>query len=402
MRSEWKHRDAEDRERGRMNMTSGLYVAMAAVVWAVGCSPSENPSGPGGSEAKKMLPVAVRTARVQPGEISERLQFTGELESPLSVSVSSKAQGRLWRLQRESGAGITEGVEVKKGEVIAEIEHRDLEAQLALAQAQVRQTEAALVDKERERRRMEALFAQEVATEQARDAAVAAHESARAALEQAQAQRDLARVNLEESFLRAPMDGVVAERYVDPGAMVGSSTPIVRLVQMSPLRLRVSVPARLLPILRPGETPVDVRTDVYPDRAFGSVVERIFPTVDPATRTAPVEILLKNERHEDGQWVLRPGMYATAEIRMAIRTSALMVPASSVLRVLDRQIVFVVEGDAARAATVKTGIRSGDQVEITDGLAAGDEFVVMGQNKLTDGVRVERVKDAAKDEPPAK
>ena len=96
-----------------------------------------------------------------------------------------------------------------------------------------------------------------------------------------------------------------------------------------------------------------------------------------------------------GQWALRPGMYATAEIRMAMRSSALMVPASSVVRVLDRQVVFVVEDNAARAAQVATGIRSGDQVEILDGLKAGDEYVVMGQNKLTDGVRVERVKDAA-------
>ena len=364
-----------------------LVVGMA--FWMTGCSSEAKKAA-----AKKMPPVAVRTAKVEPGEISEKLQFTGELESPLSVQVCAKSQGRLGKLALKDGREVTEGVVVRKDDVMAEIEHRDLEAQLTLAEAQVQQSEALLKDKERERKRLEALFAQDVATEQARDAAVAAHESAQAALAQARAQQQLARVNLEESFLRAPMDGVVAERYVDPGAMVGASTPIVRLVQMSPLRLMVSVPGRMLPALTPGQTPVEVRTDVYPDRVFHCVVNRIFPTVDAKTRTAQVEILLENACDENGLWLLRPGMYATAEIRMAMRTSALMVPASSVLRVLDRHIVFVVEGPVARAASVKTGIRSGDQVEIVEGLSAGDEYVVMGQNKLTDGVEVERVKNA--------
>jgi len=157
----------------------------------------------------------------------------------------------------------------------------------------------------------------------------------------------------------------------------------------------VSVPARMLPALEPGVTPVEVTTDVYPDRVFNCLVSRIFPTVDSATRTAPVEILLDNERSGSGQWLLRPGMYATAEVRMAMRETALMVPASSVIRVLDRQIVFVLDDGTARAAAVKTGIRSGDKVEILEGLSAGDEYVVMGQNKLTDGAAVERVEDAA-------
>lgn len=382
---------------------AAVCMIMAAAMFG-GCSkrPEGKKSGPKGARAKEMLPVAVRTAFVEPGEILETLQFTGELESPLSVKLSAKMQGRLEKLELKEGMEVTEGVEVKKGDVIAEIERRDLEAQLKLAEAQVQQSEVALADKERERRRLEALFAGEVATEQARDAAVAAHEGAEAALAQAKAQQKLAKVNLEESFIRAPMDGVVAERYVDPGAMVGASTPIVHLVQMTPLRLMVSVPARMLPALEPGVTPVEVRTDVYPDRVFRCLVSRIFPTVDPATRTALVEILLDNERNASGQWLLRPGMYATAEVRMAMREAALMVPASSVIRVLDRQVVFVVEGGAARAATVKTGIRSGDRVEILEGLSAGDEYVVMGQNKLTDGAAVERVGEQAPDNPPVK
>lgn len=362
-----------------------------AFLFAAGCGKEAENNNAG--NGKKMLPVAVRTAIASMGEISENLQFTGELESPLTVRLSTKVQGRLEKLALENGTEVTEGVEVKRGEIVAEIDHRDLEAQLSLARAQVQQTKVALADKERERRRLEALFGEEVATEQARDTAVAAHESAKASLEQAEAHLKLAQVNLEESFIRAPMDGVVAERYVDPGAMVGANTPILRLVQMTPLRLMVAVPARMLPALTPGKTAVEVKTDVYPDRVFKCVVSRIFPTVDATTRTAPVEILLDNKHDDNGTWVLRPGMYATVEVPVAMRQEALQIPAQSIVRVVDKQIVFILEGDTARSMAVKTGIRSGVQVEILEGLKQGDEYVTMGQNKLTDGVTVERVKE---------
>ncbi len=328
-----------------------LYVmaaALPAALWLAGCSPAGK--GPGG--AKKMLPVAVRTAVARPGKIAERLQFTGELESPLSVQVSAKLSGRLDKLELTNGTEVTEGVEVRRNELIAEIEHRDLEAQLALADAQVRQAEAALNDKERERRRLEALFSQEVATEQARDAAVAAHESAEAALAQARAQHALARVNLEESFIRAPMDGVVAERYVDPGAMVGANAPIVRLVQMTPLRLMVSVPARMLP-LPSGETPVEVGTDI--PTVFSLARSADFPTVDTSTARPGGNPFLNNERNSSSAEAIaarhvRHGRNPPGGARERAAGRA------SVLRVLERQVIFVVEDGVARARTVVSGI----------------------------------------------
>ena len=213
----------------------------------------------------------------------------------------------------------------------------------------MRQAEVALADRERERRRLEALFAEEVATEQARDAAVTAHESAQAALAQAQAQLELAKVNLDETSIRAPMDGVVAERRVDPGAMVGPRRAIVRIAQMDPLRLMLAIPARLLPMLEEGQTRVAVATDVWPGRELDCTVARIFPTADPATRTVRAEVLLENPK-EDGGWRLRPGMYATAKLTLATSPGALTVPAAAVIRVLDRQLVFAVRDGVARAA----------------------------------------------------
>ena len=364
-----------------------LYAALV-IALAPGCAkkPAESGSGPKAGRG----PVPVRTALVERRDISEVLLFTGELESPLAVEVKPKIQGRLEKLELEGGEPTTEGAEVKAGEVIAELDRRELEAQVALAEAQARQAEVTLADRERERRRLEALFAEEVATEQARDAAVTAHESARAAEAQARAQLELAKVNLDETRIRAPMDGVVMERRADPGAMVGPSAAIVRIAQMNPLRLMLAIPARLLPMLEEGQTRVAVSTDVWTDREVDGTLARVFPEADPATRTVRAEMHLDNAK-TNGSWPLRPGMYATARLTLATSPGALAVPASSVIRVLDRQLVFRVENNTARAADVKTGLRDGAYIEILEGLSDGDEYVVMGQNKLTDGTPIERV-----------
>jgi membrane fusion protein, multidrug efflux system len=374
--------------RTNMKNRIGWMLAAAGVVgMAAGCSPAAKNKV---AQEKTLVPVAVRTAAVARRDLSESLQFTGELESPLAVAVNPKAQGRLAKLELKDGSPVTEGVEVRKDEVIAEIDHRDLEAHVALAAAQLQQAEVAAADRERERRRIAALFAEQVATEQARDAAATAHESALAAQAQAQAQLQLARVNLEEAFIHAPMDGVIAKRQVDPGAMVGPGVSIVQVAQMDPLRLMLALPAHLLPVLAAGKTQVAVATDVHPGREFTCTLQRIFPTVDSATRTVRAEVRLDNPK-ENGDWLLRPGMYATARLVLETSRRALTVPAAAVIRVLDRKLVFVVRGNIARAVTVQTGIRDGADTEITDGLAEGNEVVVLGQNKLTDGAPIERV-----------
>ena len=378
-----------------------LLVLLLLAGLMAGCG--EEKGAPGaGKEQAEALPVAVRTAVAERQDIREVLEFTGDVESPLSVEVCAKASGRLETLELRRGKGkgqkaipVEEGVEVRKGEILGEVDHALLEAQVAVAGAQVQAAEVQLEDKDRENRRKESLYKEDVATQQQRDAAETAFKSAQASLAQAQAQLRLARVNLEEAFVRAPMDGVVVKRYVDPGAMVGSSAPVVRLAQLDPLRLMLAVPSRMLPLLKAGETPVEVRLEGAGERPFDCTVSRIFPSVDPATRTATVEVLLGNPADAEGRRAAWPGMYATASVSLQSKTGALTVPSEAVVRVLERQVLFVVGGDGRAAARdVVTGIRSGGRVEIVSGLAEGEEYVVMGQNKLTDGARVERVGDA--------
>lgn len=380
-------------------MKPTLLFASALLASALAaCSPSA--SGPA-SGPDRLQPVAVRTAVAAPSAIDEILSFTGELESLRTVEVASKLSGRLEKLYATIDGRkvpLLEGTTVTNGQRLGTLDTGELEAQVSLAGAQVQSAEVTLAEKERERRRIDALFAEEVATEQARDAAATAHESAKAALAQAQAQLQLARVNLENACIVSPMDGVVAKRYADPGSMLSASTPIVKLVSMTPLKLVLAVPDRLLSAVRAGQTAVTVALDAVPGRTFACTVSRVWPTVDAATRTATAEVLLDNERTENGDWLLRPGMYATASLTLVSRKDVLTVPASAVTRVFERKVLFVVDaGGTAHARDVATGIRSGERVEILSGLAADEEYVVTGQNKLTDGVTVARVGPPAAD-----
>lgn len=356
---------------------------------ASGCAP-KSPTGAGTSfRGGTGQPVVVQTARVVPQPLQESVLLTGELSSPEAVELRPMVSGRLETLQRADGTRIEEGCTVRRGETVALLDRRESAAQLALADAAVKTAEVTVQDAARERQRAENLFRQGSLTEQRRDAAATAHDLADAALLQAKARRELAAVQHDETVIRAPFDGVVVERHVDPGDLVSPSSPLLRVAAMDPLRFLVDLPVRLLPRIEPEVTTVDVRTDVYPDKTFRGTVRRIFPTVDMATRTVRTELLIPNPA-TNGAAVgpLRSGMYATATVVLTTRDNAIAVPFDTVVRNSDEHFVFVVTNGVAEARPVVLGVRTGSLLEIAEGLKGGEELVVVGQHKLTNGSAV--------------
>lgn len=378
--------------------------------------------------------ASVRVAAVRADAVEEALTLTGEVMAIATVEVTPKIAGRLERLALASGAAVTEGTAVAKGEVIAVLEHKDLEARAAQAAAAVKTAEAAvatagaaveaagagvaaadvaLADKKREKERMARLHEQGSATERQRDQAETQHDQAvadgrraaaeltaararlaqaRAAQAQADAAARLADVTLQEAFLKSPLTGVVCLKHVDPGAMVGPATPIVRVQAMDELKVLVAVPGSALPKIVPDTTAVTVCADAYPDRQFACRISKVYPTVDAATRTATVEIRIRNERNDRGEHLLRPGLYVTARIVVQRKDRVVVVPADVLIRRLGKYYAFVVEGGLARRRLVTLGLRSGERVEIVGGLSLGEGVVVSGQHRLTDGSPVKRVR----------
>ncbi|MFA7484867.1 MAG: efflux RND transporter periplasmic adaptor subunit [Phycisphaerae bacterium] len=333
-------------------------------------------------------PLQVTAQVIGSAVLEETIPITGTFVPFVTVDIVPEVSGRLEQLRLEDGTLLDVGVAVKQGEVIAIINRDFYLAQFAQAQAAVLSAQVALADAEREKNRMISLFEAGSSTEQAKDKAVTAADLAAAQLKQAQAAFDMAKVTLDRAAIKSPIDGVVAQKYIDEGNMAGPSTPLVRIVQTDTLKVTGGVSERYLPTLVPGETPVRIKTDAYPQDDFEGVVHKVAVTVDTVTRTAEVEIRVPNKEDK-----LKPGMFARMTIVVG-RKECVVVPDSALIREVGQMYVVVVEDNIARRRGVKLGIWQGDFHEVLTGISIGDVVVTRGQTILRDGQKIEVIQEA--------
>jgi RND family efflux transporter MFP subunit len=357
-----------------------VVIAVLIFIIAVRSHRTHNVSDQSNSPVK-VIAQAVGTARLE-----EKIPVTGTFEALTSVEVTPEISGQLQQLRLADGTPLDVGVGVKEGEVIAVIDHDIHLAQLAECKAAVEAGKVALADAEREKGRMVKLFEAGSATEQGRDKAVTAAALAAAQLKQAQAALDMAKVSVDKATIEAPVTGVVAQKYVDQGNMVGPSTPLVRLVQIDSLKVIGGVSERYLPRLTEGKTPVQIKTDAYPQDEFKGVVYRVPVAVDAVTRTGKVEIRVPNTEGK-----LKPGMFARMTI-VVNQKQCVVVPDSALIREYDNEYVFVADDGKAVRRQLKLGLSQGELYEVLEGLAVGDMIITHGQNQLKDGQAVEVVK----------
>ena len=256
----------------------------------------------------------------------------------------------------------------------ARAEFDKAEAAEKAAKAQVRSAEAAILQ-----------------AEAAIERSKASVQQAEAAQQQAEATLHQAEINFSETTLYAPMDGVVSKKQVDPGAMVSPTTAIVTIMSVDEVKVLLSVPVNHLPRVNPGTTRARLRTVSLPGETIECGISKIYPAIDLATRTAQVEIVLDNPPDERGNYRLKPGMYATVEVLIESRDNVIAIDTSLPIRNLEKRIVYVVEGDKVRAVDAKLGIHFANKVEVLSGLQEGDEVVVVGQHRLTDGASIRRL-----------
>ncbi len=258
------------------------------------------------------------------------------------------------------------------------------------AQAQLRQAEEAL-SLIREGPRQEEIEAAEQAVKQAREALRQAElarsqielnqervVAARAALAQARANYAFLKNQLEDTLIRAPFDGVVADRMVDVGSMAGQGTPVVRLVTLDRLYFEATLPETLLKDVRVG-MPVDVRVDAFPDRVFRGQVEAIYPATADQARNLRIRVSLANP----SDLPLKAGLFARGEIALRTYTNVPLVPKLALIEKGGITRVFVVEEGKAKSRTLKV-IATNIDVVYAEGIKPGEKVVTRGQDLLSD------------------
>lgn len=208
------------------------------------------------------------------------------------------------------------------------------------------------------------------------------------AVDQLKAQLDAAKSQydnlLENTVLRSPITGVVTARNYDPGDMTGS-LPVLTVGQLTPVvKVMINVSENDLATLKAGQD-VEVTFDAFPGETFQGKVQRIYPTVDTATRTFEVEVRIAN-----GQERLKPGMFARVSIDLGSRNNV-VVPDRAVVKQTGsgNKYVYVLNGSTVSYKRVELGRRLDNAYELISGIEDGDTVVITGQSRLADGVRVE-------------
>ena len=354
--------------------------------------------GRGGNFAGGTRTMTVETAHAHRGSITQQLVVVGNLVGDATVAVVPRAAGRLQDIS------VRLGDRVSRGQRIAKIEDFELqeqvkqqEAALEVSRATIRQREADLKLAETNAERSRNLFARQLLPKQTLDdtearyqAAVAQLDLARAQNNQSTARLDELRINLQNTVIVSPVNGFVARRAVDPGAFVGQNAPVVDVVDIGRVRLVANIVEKDLTSMQTGdETRVEV--DAFPGEMFMGRVARVAPVLDPATRTAPIEIEIPNPGFR-----LKPGMYARVTVTTDERKEALVVPANAVVDTGGRRGVFLAaDNNTVSFRPVTVGIEESTQIEILDGLSEGDRVVTTGAAGLRDGDRVILAESAA-------
>jgi membrane fusion protein, multidrug efflux system len=316
--------------------------------------------GPGGGAGGAL---AVEVAAVEAGSIARSVTVSGVVEPIRTVGVNSQVAGTLLTVVAE------EGVVVRRGQPLARVDDRELRAQFEAAEA-AHQVSAAAYERARQLRERRVITLPE-------------YERERTAETAARAQLDQVRTRLAYTVIQAPVDGVVTEKRVEAGDLVGPQTRLFTVAEISTLVVRVGV-SELDVVQLAVNDPVTVMLDAFPGRTFPGVVRRIFPTADPTTRLVPVEVALSGPQAS----AIRPGFLARVTFALGAHDDVLLVPAAAIVGAGGTQSVFVLDNGTALRRTVTTGLTSGGRVEIVAGLAAGDRVVTRGNNMLRDGMSV--------------
>lgn len=340
-------------------------IGVAAGLWGA-CSETEKVK-------PRRPPALVSVAAVEDGTIEQRWSTLGRVTARARAEVSVGASGAVTKVTAQVGQ------KIRKGETLVEVDPTLAAAQVEVASAELETLRERLAQARRDLGRSESLAERSavslVEVERARSAA----SSLASELKAREAQLREVRAQYRQQFVRAPFDGVVAGRFVDPGDWVTAGTPVLELVSSASPYVLVDVGAELLASIEVGMTAELAGAG----KTVAKVAARV-NALDPITRTAPVRL----EILDPPAWLL-PGGTVSAVFQLAASDSGVVVSRDAVLETQERARVFKIVEQRAESMQVRVLARGTDKLLVAgDGLQVGDQVVVRGNERLRDGQTV--------------
>jgi RND family efflux transporter MFP subunit len=388
-------------------------VLLESVLLTSACSSADGRT----ADRAAAAPARVSVSPVPAAEraIARFIQATGTLMAEERADVAAETTGRVVATPIERGTALAQGAELVR------LSPMETEAQLREAEANAGQIEARLgvtaekpfdIDSvpevqnakatydlaQSEFARIRSLLEQRVVSQsefdQRRTQVEATRQQLEAARNQAAQQYQsllaararvaLARKALADTVVRAPFDGLVAERLVSVGDYVSRGTKVAAVVRINPLRAQLTVPEQFISAVAVGQ-PITLVVDAYPGRRFEGKIRYVSPTLQADQRALTVEAAVPNPGNE-----LKPGLFATARIQQPKPTPAILVPASAVQTSAGTSRVYVVNGDHVEERIVTIGQTVDTLLEVTNGVKAGERVATANVTQLADGAAVAR------------
>jgi RND family efflux transporter MFP subunit len=343
---------SNDKKMKTNNLSKLLPVAAVALLMA--CTPTEKKT----EETNIKPKVKVETVRLQ--DVEQFSEFTATVLAAVSNKIAPQAPARIQKLHAEIGD------RVRAGQLLATMDATSL-----------KQTQIQIENQETEFRRIDELYKVGGVSKSVWDAQKTALDVTRETYRNLQ----------ENNQLLSPVTGIVTARNYDNGDMYSGASPVYVVEQIRPVKLLVNVSESYFTKLQKGMD-VSIRLDVYGDEIFPGKVHLIYPTIDPASRTFPVELRIANSDER-----VRPGMFARVTMNFG-SSRRVVAPDLSIVKQAgsgDRYIYVYKPDGTVSYQKVVLGRRLGERYEILSGIEDGDRVVVTGQNRLANGEEAEVV-----------
>ena len=328
-----------------------------AVMAAAGCGNGSNKEAQQAAAEVVIENPVVTVEQVHVREVPQIATYTSTVQAYVKNNIAPQMTGRIIKINAEIGDF------VKKGQILAEID----KAQLLQAQLQ-------LQNKEVELQRLKSLYEAGGLSKSDLDAIELAYNVAKTQVDNL----------MENTILRSPIDGVVTARNYDAGDLYGMSAPIYTVEQIVPVKLLVGISESDYTKVKKGDA-IEITADAIPGKTFYGKVGKIYPTIDPATRTFTVEVVVDNKYK-----TLRPGMFARVAVNFGSNNNV-VIPDVAVVKQQgsgERFVYVLNEDGTVTYQKVVLGRRMGAEYEVLEGLQDGSKIVTGGQIRLKDGVKV--------------
>ena len=332
------------------------FIIAGAVVLAASCGNNGKKTETAPAVVEEVAP-SVAVAQVFEREVPQMATYTSTVQANVKNNIAPQSGNRIKEIKADIGDF------VKKGQVLAKMD-----------KIQLQQAELQMKNNEIEYNRLKGLFEEGGLSQSDLDAIELAYKVSKTQYENL----------LENSVLLSPINGVVTARNYDVGDMYAMSAPVFTVEQIIPVKLLVGISESDYSKVKKGDGVV-ITTDAVPGITFYGRINRIYPTVDPATRTFTVEVVVENNYK-----TLRPGMFARVTVKFGVNNNV-VIPDVAVVKQQGsgERFVYVLNEDGTVSyVKVVLGRRMGAEYEVLEGLKDGDKIVTGGQIRLKDGVKV--------------